>query len=154
MYPFFSSNHPQHIFAAIIKTETIRYSRLSNTKDDYNFIHKLFTLRLTALDYPCKLSTDNSYPWLPYHTHKRQLTNKTHRSNNKPTIYYHSKYNKHARTNKLVRHILHKYHNMHIPKLTKAYSTATTQNSTLCYSPTRSCIQKLAILNNLLLINK
>ena len=31
------------------------------------------------------------------------------------------KYNKHARTDKVVRHILHKYHNMYIPKLTKAY---------------------------------
>ena len=31
MYPHFSSNHPQHIFTGIIKTETIRYSRLSAT---------------------------------------------------------------------------------------------------------------------------
>ena len=29
MYPHFSSNHPHHIFSGIIKTETIRYSRLS-----------------------------------------------------------------------------------------------------------------------------
>ena len=78
MYPHFSSNHPQHIFTGIIKTETVRYSRLSKTKDGYNFIHKLFTLRLTALDYPYKLITENSYPWLPYNDHKRQLTNKTH----------------------------------------------------------------------------
>ena len=62
MYPHFSSNHPQHIFTGIIKTETIRYSRLSKTKDDYNFIHRLFTLRLTALDYPDKLITENSFP--------------------------------------------------------------------------------------------
>ena len=125
MYPHFSSNHPQHIFTGIIKTETIRYSRLSKTKDDYSFIHKLFTLRLTALDYPSKLITDNSYPWLPYYNHKRRRLNKTHRSNNKPTVYYHSKYNKHARTDKVVRHILHKYHNIHIPKLTKAYCNTT-----------------------------
>ena len=126
MYSHFSSNHPQHIFTGIIKTETIRYSRLSKTKDYFNFIHRLFTLRLTALDYPDKLITENSFPWLPYYNHKRrQLTNKTHRYNNKPTIYYRSKYNKHARTDKIVRHILHKYHNMHIPKLTKAYCNTT-----------------------------
>ena len=47
MYPHFSSNHPQHIFTGVIKTETIRYSRLSSTVDDYNFIHKLFTLSKT-----------------------------------------------------------------------------------------------------------
>ena len=122
MYPHFSSNHPQHIFTGIIKTETVRYSRLSKTKDDYNFIHKLFTLRLTALDYPKKLITKHSYPWLPYYNHKRRrLTNKRQCYNSKPTLYYHSKYNKHARTDKVVRHILHKYHNMYIPKLTKAY---------------------------------
>ena len=74
MYPHFSSNHPQHIFTGIIKTETIRYSRLSKTIDDYNFIHKLFTLRLTALDYPDKLITVNSFPWLPYNAHKRRST--------------------------------------------------------------------------------
>jgi len=44
MYPHFSSNHPQHIFTGIIKTETIQYSRLSATEDDYNFTHKLFSL--------------------------------------------------------------------------------------------------------------
>ena len=126
MYPHFSSNHPQHIFTGIIKTETVRYSRLSKTKDDYNFVHKLFTLRLTALDYPNRLITDNSFPWLPYYNHKRRrLTNKTQPYNDKPTIYYRSKYNKHARTDKIVRHILHKYHNMHIPKLTKAYCNTT-----------------------------
>ena len=115
-------NHPQYIFTGIIKTETVRYSRLSKTKDDYNFVQKLFTLRLTALEYPKKLITKHSYPWLPYYNHKRRrLSNKTQCCNSKPTIYYHSKYNKHARTDKVVRHILHKYHNMYIPKLTKAY---------------------------------
>ena len=126
MYPRFSSNHPQHIFTGIIKTETVRYSRLCKTRDDYNFIHKLLTLRLTALDYPDKLITENSFPWLPHYNHKkRRPTNKTQLYNNKPTIYYRRKYNTHARTGKIVRHILHKYHNMHIPKLTKAYCNNT-----------------------------
>ena len=73
-----------------------------------------------ALDYPDKLITVNSFPWLPYNAHKRCSTNKK-RHNNNLTIYYRTKYNKHTRTDKVVRHILHKYHNMHIPKLTKAY---------------------------------
>ena len=46
MYPHFSSNHSHHIFAGIIKTETIRYSRLSATIDNFNFIHHHFTLSL------------------------------------------------------------------------------------------------------------
>ena len=48
MYPHFSSNHPHHIFAGIIKTETIWYSRLSQlrTIDNFNFIHHHFTLSL------------------------------------------------------------------------------------------------------------
>ena len=79
MYPHFSSNHPQHIFAGIIKTETTRYSRLSSTFDDYNFIRKLFTLRLTTLDYPTKLINDNSFPFLPYNSHKRRTKNKQNR---------------------------------------------------------------------------
>ena len=63
-YPHFSSNHPQHIFTGIIKTETIRYCRLSATPDDYNFIHKLCSLRLIALNYPDKLISEHSFPWL------------------------------------------------------------------------------------------
>ena len=87
-------------------------------------MHKLFPLRLSAVDYPNKLITDSSIPWLSYYNHKRRrITNKTKPC--KPTIYYRSKYNKHARTDKIVRHILHKYHNMHIPKLTKAYCNTT-----------------------------
>ena len=127
MYPHYSSNHPHHIFTGIIKTETVRYSRLSTAIDDYNFIRDLFTLRLTALDYPHKLITDNSFPWLPYPTHRRRMTNKKQRiiQNDKPTVYYRCKYNKHARTDKIVRHILHKYHNLRIPKLTKAYCNTT-----------------------------
>ena len=46
MYPHFSSNHHRHIFSGIIKTETIRYSRLSATIDNFNFIHHHFTLSL------------------------------------------------------------------------------------------------------------
>ena len=44
MYPHFSSNHSHHIFAGIIKTETIQYSRLSATIDNFNFIHHHFAL--------------------------------------------------------------------------------------------------------------
>ena len=73
MYPHFSSNHSQHIFTGIIETETLRYSRLSKTRDDHNFIHKLFiTLRRNALDYPDKLITENSFPWLPHYNHKKR----------------------------------------------------------------------------------
>ena len=125
MYPHFSSNHPHHIFTGIIKTETIRYSRLSSTIDDYNFIRKLFSLRLTALDYPDKLITDNSFPWLPYNTHRQRSTYKKKTNHNKLTVYYCSKYNKHFRTDKIVQQILRKYHNIHIPKLTKAYCNTT-----------------------------
>ena len=46
MYPHFSSNHTHHIFSGIIKTETIQYSRLSATIDNFNFIHHHFTLSL------------------------------------------------------------------------------------------------------------
>ena len=62
MYPHFSSTHPRHIYAGIIKTETIQYSRPSASIDDYNFIRHLFTLRLTALDYPLQLITEHSFP--------------------------------------------------------------------------------------------
>ena len=47
MYPHFSSTHPRHIYAGIIKTETIRYNRPSASIADYNFIRHLFTLRLS-----------------------------------------------------------------------------------------------------------
>ena len=76
MYPHYSSNHPHHIFTGIIKTETVRYSRLSKTKDDYTFIHKLFTLRLTTIDYSNELITENSFPWFPYHNHNTMLLTK------------------------------------------------------------------------------
>ena len=112
MYPHFSSNHPQHIFTGIIKTETVRYSRLSATPDDYNFIHKLFSLRLTALNYPDKLISDHSFPWLTLTAHKRRLKTKQ-TDEQKPTVYYKTLYNKDKRTDTK---ILHKYHTPNIPK--------------------------------------
>ena len=117
MYPHFSSYHPQHIFTGIIKIETVHYSRLSKRPKTTTTLYT-DCLRLTALDYPNKLITENSYPWLPLYNQKRRLTNKTHRCHNKPTNYYCGKYNKHASTDKVIRHILHKYHNIHILKLT------------------------------------
>ena len=125
MYPHFTSNHPRHIFSGIIKTETIRYSRLSSTADDYNFIHKLFTLRLTALQYPNQLITTNSFPWLTHATHLRRKNYKKLTKQDKLTVYYRTKFNKHLRTDKIVRNILHKYHNLRIPKLSKAYNNST-----------------------------
>ena len=124
MYPHFSSNHPQHIFTGIIKTETIRYCRLSATMDDYDFIHKLFSLRLTALDYPDKLITKHSYPWLTHTSHLQRLKGK-HTDNDKPTVYYKTTYNKDKRTDKIVSDILRKYHTPCIPKLTKTYCNST-----------------------------
>ena len=44
MCPHFSSSHPQYVFTGIIKTETFRYSRLSATKNDYDFVRQLFLL--------------------------------------------------------------------------------------------------------------
>ena len=123
MYPHYSSNHPQHIFSGIIKTETVRYSRLSKTIDDYNYIHNLFRLRLNALDYPDKLITDNSFPWLPFTAHNRR--NRTQHTKTKSTVYYRTIYNKHLRTDKIVQQILRKYHNLRIPKLSKAYCNTT-----------------------------
>ena len=125
MYPHFSSNHPKHIFTGTIKTETIRYSRLSATVDDYNFIHKLFTLRLTALDYPNHLITNNSFPWLTHAAHLRRSRCNKLQKNNLPTVYYRTKYNKDKRTDMIVPKILLKYHNNHIPRLTKAYYNST-----------------------------
>ena len=87
MYPHFSSNHPQHIFTGIIETETIRYSRLSGTLDDYNVIHKLFSLRLTALNYPDKLISEHSFPWLTLTAHRRRLKDKQ-TDQQIPTVYY------------------------------------------------------------------
>ena len=62
MFPYTTSNHPEHIFSGIIKTETTRYSRPLSTFDDYNFIRKLFTVRLTALDHPQTLTDKHSFP--------------------------------------------------------------------------------------------
>ena len=59
MYPHFSSNHPLHIFSNIIKTETIRYGRLSATIDNFNFIHRHFTLSLGSFSIDNRDSTKN-----------------------------------------------------------------------------------------------
>ena len=139
MYPHFSSNHPKHIFTGIIKTETIRYSRLSATVDDYNFIHKLFSLRLTALNYPYHLITDNSFPWLTHAAHLRRFRQIKPENNNLPTVYYRTKYNKDKRTDKIVHKILLKYHNNHIPKLTKAYCNSTKLHTLLLTNKMLHC---------------
>ena len=125
MYPHFSSNHPHHIFAGIIKIETIRYSRLSATIDHYDFIHHLFTLRLTALDHPLQLITEHSFLWITRTAHQRHLKNKQTKNVTRPTVYYKTLYNKDKRTDKLVNSILLKYHNPRIPKLSKAYCNST-----------------------------
>ena len=127
MYPHFSSNHPQHVFKGLIKTETIRYSRLSSTVTDYKFIKKLFTLRLTSLDYPITFIQRNSFPFLSHQHHKRRvkrLSTSKQLIKRKPVIYYKKTYNKHIRTDKIVQHILNKYRNSLIPKLTKTYTNA------------------------------
>ena len=136
MYPHITSNHPEHIFSGIIKTETTRYSRLSSTFDAYNFVRKLFTLRLTALDYPRTLIDKHSFPFLSYASHKRRTR---HKKQDKPstfTIYYKTKFNKHIRTDKIVHNILRKYHNKHIPKLTKAYCNSTKLHTLLLTNKT------------------
>ena len=129
MYPHYSSNHPQHIFSGIIKTETTHYSRLSKTIDNYNYLLNLFQLRLKVLDYPDKLITDYSFPWLSFTAHKLSKTKRLQQTNNNNnmnmTVYYRTKYNKHMRTDKIVQKLLHKYHNNHIPKLSKAYCNST-----------------------------
>ena len=130
MYPHFSSNQPQHVFTGIIKTETFRYSRLSATKNDYDFVRQLFFFRLTNLDYQnTKLFINNSFPCLPLQIHKER---KKHRNTSttthfQSTLYYHSKFDKHICTDKIVQKILHtcKYHNIHLPKLSKAYCNST-----------------------------
>ena len=146
MYPHFSSNHPHHIFAGIIKTETIRYSRLSATIDDYNFIHHLFTLRLTALDYPLQLITEHSFPWITRTAHQRRLKNKQTNNVTRPTVYYKTLYNKDKRTDKLVNNILLKYHNPHIPKLSKAYCNSTKLHTLLLTN--KMLHHKLILFNN------
>jgi hypothetical protein len=37
------------------RTESTRYSRLCSTKDKYDFLINLFTIRLTALDYRMRI---------------------------------------------------------------------------------------------------
>ena len=146
MYPHFSSNHPHHIFAGIIKTETIRYSRLSATLDDYNFIHHLFTFRLSALDYPLQQITEHSFPWIKHTAHQRLLKNKQTYNVTRPTVYYKTLYNKDKRTDKLVNNILLKYHNPHIPKLSKAYCNSTKLHTLLLTN--KMLHHKLILFNN------
>ena len=116
----------------IIKPETIRYSRLSVTPDDYNFIHKLFSLRLIALDYPDKLISEHSFPWLTLTAHRRrhkdQQTDKQ-----KLTVYYKTLYNKDKQTDKIVTNILHKYRTPNIPNLTKTNCNSTKLHIILLY---------------------
>ena len=145
MYPHFSSNHPQHIFTGIIKTETIRYSRLSATPDDCNFIHKLFSLRLLALNYPDKLISEHSFPWLTLAAHRRRLKDKQ-TDKQKPTVYYKTLYNKDKRTDKIVTNILHKYHTPNIPNLTKTYCNSTKLHTLLLTN--KGLHQKLVIHQN------
>ena len=132
-YPHFSSNHPHHVFTGIIKTETTRYSRPSATIDDYRFTRQLFSYRLSNLDYPDKLIRHNSYPWLPFRIHKQRKTRRklSQNSNSPLIVYYPSKYNQHTCTDKIVQSLLRKYHNLHIPKLTKAYYNTTKLHSML-----------------------
>ena len=150
MYPHYSSNHPQHIFSGIIKTETTRYSRLSKTIDDYNYLCNLFRLRLQVLDYPDKLITTYSFPWLSFAAHKRLKTKRLQQTdtynNTNPTVYYRTKYNKHMRTDKIVQKLLHKYHNNHIPKLSKAYCNSTKLHTLLLTN--RELHRKLILTTN------
>ena len=145
MYPHFSSNHPQHIFTGIIKTETIRYSRLSATLDDYNFIHKLFSLRLTALNYPDKLISEHSFPWLTLIAHRRRLKDKQ-TDQQIPTVYYKTLYNKDKWTDKIDTNILRKYHTPNIPNLTKTYCNSTKLHTLLLTN--KILHQKLVIHQN------
>ena len=147
IYLHFSSNHPNHIiFAGIIKTETIRYSRLSATLDDYNFIHHLFTLRLTALDYPIQLITEHSFPWITRTAHQRRLKIKRTNDVTKPPVYYKTLYNKDKLTDKLVHDILLKYHNPHIPRLSKAYYSSAKLHTLLLTN--KMLHHKLSLFNN------
>jgi hypothetical protein len=65
MYPHFTSNHPPYIFSGILHTESTRYNHLCSTKDEYDFLINLFTIRLIALDYPMHIIKPNITPWHP-----------------------------------------------------------------------------------------
>ncbi len=51
-YLHFSSNHPRHLFKAIIIGELIRYIRNSSVESSYTLSTKLFRSRLIKRDYP------------------------------------------------------------------------------------------------------
>ena len=74
MYPHFSTNHPHHIFKGIIKTETIRFSRLSSSIDEYYFIHKHFSLGLPSTIPTNSLLTIPSLGYLTTPTVNEQQT--------------------------------------------------------------------------------
>ena len=142
MYPHFSSNHPQH------RHQQDWDNTIQHTVKDQRRL-QLYTQTVYFATYYTRLPRQTYYRKLfPMATllqsQKTTTYQQTHRYNNKPTIYYRSKYNKHARTDKIVRHILHKYPNMHIPKLTKAYCNTTKLHTML----TNSYTQKLSNLNN------
>ena len=124
MYPHFSSNHPHHIFAGT----------------------HLFTLRLTALDCPLQLTTEHSFPWITRTAHQQRLKNKQTNNVTRPTVYYKTLYSKDKRTDKLVNSILLKYHNPHIPKLSKAYCNSTKLHTLLLTN--KMLHHKLILFNN------
>ena len=118
MYTHFTLNHPKHIFSGLIRTETIRYSKFSKTIAEYNFIKVLFSTRLTSLNYPNRLILKHNFPFLGFSKH--QLRKSNNKSKHKKTIYFRSKFNKNFHTDLVVKRILNKYKNKHIPKLTQA----------------------------------
>ena len=145
MYPHFNSNHPKHIFSGLIRTETFRYSKLSATKDEYNYIKTLFTIRISALNYPSNYIYKFSFPWLNSQTHKIKTPRKQHNTPQINTIFYRTQFNKHIRTDIITKSILKKYHNMHIPKLRQAKTVNTKMHTLL--NTNKKLHQKLTIAN-------
>ena len=88
---------------------------------------KIFFLRLRSLNYHSHLFKINSFPFLPFN--RRVTRNRRTNKHSTPTIFYKTKYNKHIRTDKLVRRILYKYHNKHLPSFTKTYTNSTKLHS-------------------------
>ena len=131
MYPHITSNPPEHIFSGIIKTETTHYSRLSSTFDDYNFVHNLFTLRLTALDYP----DTNPHTLFPLSfSHQSQRENEKQETG-QTKHFYHLLQNKiqqtHTNWQNCPQHTTKIPQHAHPKNWQKL--TATLRNSTQCY---------------------
>jgi len=61
----------------------------------------------------------------PSKTNSNKSSKQKERNKRKKEIYYRTIYNKHLRTDKIVQQILRKYHNLRIPKLSKAYCNTT-----------------------------